>query len=62
MNWACKDLISGSWSNVSLKKKYGGHKIAFTGQGAGPYGFTTRFLQVAWSTIRPELMAALDTF
>jgi hypothetical protein len=28
----------------------------------GPYGFTARFLQVAWSTIRPELMAALDVF
>jgi hypothetical protein len=40
----------------------GDHKIAFTGQGVGPDGFTARFLQVAWSTIRPELMAALDAF
>jgi hypothetical protein len=28
----------------------------------GPNGFTTRFLQVSWELIRPDIMAALDAF
>jgi hypothetical protein len=28
----------------------------------GPDGFTTHFLQVAWDTIKPEIMQAFDVF
>jgi hypothetical protein len=47
-------LISGSWSSVSPKKKYG--VIRSLSLNKAPV------LQVAWSTIRPELMAALGAF